>query len=309
MRCSQYRRDVPGSGDYCTAPSDKRSLLWAEWLKQEVLEPVPHRHVVVTMPRLLRPLFRRRRELLRDLAQCASDAVAAFVHDGLGKDVRAGIVVSIATAGDLVQWHPHLHILATDGGFSADGSFQPLERWNGEVLMRLFRAALLERLVSKHAISQELQAKLLAWRHPGFSSHVGQPIPPEDTHAIEDMASYVVRLPEALRMKAIEGELHRLCTTVLHGDVEPPAVLYLFFADDSQYRQACPAINLFSWTAPAKVSAEKVQNAKRYGCGVPHESPLLDKHRSGRASRQLLLPPRTPTRPPTSASLVRGDFV
>jgi hypothetical protein len=79
---------------------------------------VPHRHVVVTIPRLLRPLFRRRRELLRDLAQCASAAVAAFLQDGLGKEVRAGIVVSIATAGDLVQWHPHLHILATDGGFS-----------------------------------------------------------------------------------------------------------------------------------------------------------------------------------------------
>jgi hypothetical protein len=28
----------------------------------------------------------------------------------------AGIVVSIATAGDLLQWHPHLHLIATDGG-------------------------------------------------------------------------------------------------------------------------------------------------------------------------------------------------
>jgi len=47
----------------------------AEWLQREVLESVPHRHVTVTLPRLLRPSFRRRRELLRDLARCASEAI------------------------------------------------------------------------------------------------------------------------------------------------------------------------------------------------------------------------------------------
>jgi len=41
--------------------------------------------------------------------------------------------------------------------------------------MRLFRERLLGRLVEKHAISQELATKLLAWRHPGFSAHVGEP--------------------------------------------------------------------------------------------------------------------------------------
>jgi hypothetical protein len=43
---------------FCPSCEKKRSILWAEWLRQEVLEPVPHRHVVLTMPRLLRPLFR-----------------------------------------------------------------------------------------------------------------------------------------------------------------------------------------------------------------------------------------------------------
>jgi hypothetical protein len=41
-----------------------------------VLEPVPHRHAVLTMPRFLRGIFRKRRELLLDLAQCAAEAVA-----------------------------------------------------------------------------------------------------------------------------------------------------------------------------------------------------------------------------------------
>ncbi len=70
-------------------------LLWAEWLQKEVLAPVPHRHVVLTMPRLLRGIFRKRRELLLDLSQCAADAFAEFMRRQLGADTRPGIVVSI----------------------------------------------------------------------------------------------------------------------------------------------------------------------------------------------------------------------
>ena len=73
--------------------------------------------------------------------------------------------------------------------------------------MKLFRQALLERLVARHAISEELKARLLSWRHPGFSTHVGEPIPPGDTRAIEDMASYIVRNPVSLkRLVYIDGQ-------------------------------------------------------------------------------------------------------
>jgi hypothetical protein len=62
-------------------------------------------------------------------------------------------------------------------------------------------------LVRKHAISKELQAKLLTWRHPGFSAHVGEHIPPNDARAIEDMASDVVRNPVSLRrLVYIDGQ-------------------------------------------------------------------------------------------------------
>ena len=138
----------------------KRSIRWAEWLREEVLEPVPHRHVVLTMPRLLRPLFRRRRELLLDLSQCGAEALSEYMRREVGADTRLGIVVSVATSGDLLQWHVHLHVLVTDGAFSDDGAFHPLATWDQEALMRLFRERLLARLVGKHAISQELATKL-----------------------------------------------------------------------------------------------------------------------------------------------------
>ncbi len=159
------------------------------------------------MPRLLRPTFRKRRELLLDLSQSAAEALAEYTRRQLGEDGRPGIVVSIATSGDLLEWHPHLHILGTDGGFCPDGTFQSLDSWDRETLMRFFRERLLARLVDKHAISWELVVKLLAWRHPGFSAFVGEPIPPKNTKAVEDMAGYVVRNPLSFkRLVYVDGQ-------------------------------------------------------------------------------------------------------
>ena len=159
------------------------------------------------MPRLLRGIFRKRRELLLDLSQCGAEALGEYVRREVGADVRPGIVVSVATSGDLLQWHVHLHVLTTDGAFSDDGTFHRLANWDAEALMRLFRERLLARLVVKHAISQELATKLMAWRHPGFSAHVADPISAQDTQALENLAGYVTRSPLSLqRLVYLDGQ-------------------------------------------------------------------------------------------------------
>jgi hypothetical protein len=34
------------------------------------------------------------------------------------------------------EWHPHGHLLATDGGFSEDGAFHPLQSWDADTVRR-----------------------------------------------------------------------------------------------------------------------------------------------------------------------------
>ncbi len=63
--------------------------------------------------------------------------------------------------------------------------FTRLENWDAEAVMKLFRERLLARLVERHAISDELARNLVAWTHPGFSSHIGEAIPSENKKAIE----------------------------------------------------------------------------------------------------------------------------
>jgi hypothetical protein len=65
--------------------------------------------------------------------------------------------------------------------------------------MTLFRERLLGSLLDQRAISQELVHRLLAWRHPGFSAHVGEPITASDKQRLEDTAAYLVRNPPSLK--------------------------------------------------------------------------------------------------------------
>jgi hypothetical protein len=73
--------------------------------------------------------------------------------------------------------------------------------------MRLFRERLLARLVESHAISQELVSRLVSWKHPGFSAHVGEPIEPGKKQHLEDTAAYLVRNPLSLKkLVYLDGE-------------------------------------------------------------------------------------------------------
>jgi len=71
--------------------------------------------------------------------------------------------------------------------------------WDAEAVMTRFRERLRARLLERHAISEDLARRLVSWRHPGFSAHVGNAIPFEDKKAIEDLACYLGRAPSSLK--------------------------------------------------------------------------------------------------------------
>ena len=107
---------------------------------------------MLAVPKRLRPYFLYDRKLLGELSRVAARTVTSFIRATVGeKDLSVGIVSSIQTHGSLANWHPHLHMLVTDGGFRPDGTFvhMPLhdvatltireakKRW-AELLRRIF---------------------------------------------------------------------------------------------------------------------------------------------------------------------------
>ncbi len=111
----------------CPSCHQKRELLWADWAERELLEDVPHRQVVFTIPKRLRVFFRYDRKLLGELAGCAWRSLKLYFatyFDGAG--VTPGAAGFLQTSGELLNFHPHVHVLVTDGGFLPDGTFRPL---------------------------------------------------------------------------------------------------------------------------------------------------------------------------------------
>ena len=69
---------------FCPSCHQKRVLAYGEWVESNVLAPVPHRQYVFTLPRLLRPMFARRRALLGKLCNIVERLLArAYASAGM----------------------------------------------------------------------------------------------------------------------------------------------------------------------------------------------------------------------------------
>jgi hypothetical protein len=177
----------------------------------EVLAPVPHRQYVFTLPKMLRIYFRRDRRLLGKLSQCAADALKTLFHAAC-KDLMAvpGIIIAIQTYGALVNFHPHLHALVTDGAFGPTGWFVAFPKIDLYALEHLFRHRVLRMLRRERRIDETVIRKLLGWRHSGFSLHNAVRIGSDDNEGRRALSEYILRSPfsqETLRYQAKTGSI------------------------------------------------------------------------------------------------------
>ena len=83
--------------------SRKRTLLFAEHLTNEVLLKLPHRKLVFTMPKTLRPFFRHDRRLFADVSRLIYNILREFYHEAAGRPLLTGIVVVHQTFGDMLR--------------------------------------------------------------------------------------------------------------------------------------------------------------------------------------------------------------
>lgn len=67
--------------------SQKRTLLFAEHLTEEVLLELPHRQFVFTFPKALRVFFRHDRRLFADISRLIFSMVQEFYHEVAGTSI------------------------------------------------------------------------------------------------------------------------------------------------------------------------------------------------------------------------------
>ena len=188
---------------FCPSCHQKRVLAYGEWVEANVLAPVPHRQYVFTVPRVLRPLFARRRALLGKLCNIVERLFARFCASAR-PGARPGLILFVQTFGDLANYNPHIHVLAADGAFDADGSFTALPPIPRRLLEASFRKAVLDLLCRESLVSDLLAERVLAWRHTGFSVHNAVRIHARDAAGRRRLAQYMLRAPFALEKMSYE---------------------------------------------------------------------------------------------------------
>jgi hypothetical protein len=194
---------------FCPSCHARRLTEWSLWLDEHLLAAVPHRQVVLTVPKRLRAYFMRDRRRLGLLSQVASRTLRGYVQAALGeRDAVPGVIACVQTFGSLAHVHPHLHVLLTDGAFRRGGTFVPLPPHDPVVLEEAWRRHVLAWFVRQGWLEEDAATAMLAWPHSGFGAYVGPGI--EDREGLLRVARYSARAPMAesrLRYDAARAEV------------------------------------------------------------------------------------------------------
>jgi hypothetical protein len=71
----------------------------------------------------------------------------------------------------MLDWHPHVHAIATKGGWGAGGSFVPIPFVSTVAAERLFRHKVIAMLRDEGLLTGERIALLMSWRHAHLQHH------------------------------------------------------------------------------------------------------------------------------------------
>lgn len=103
---------------------------------------------------------------------------AAAVHAVQGTDTETpALVLTLQTAGEALNFNPHLHRLLADGLFDTSGSFTPFNTLDTAPLTRHFADHVLAALTAKELITDDTITQILSQEHSGFGVWVGNPVP------------------------------------------------------------------------------------------------------------------------------------
>lgn len=97
----------------------------AQWLQSRSTEvlPCPYFHVIATVPSELRSLFLRHQKTLYGLLmKTAAESVRDLAAEERFVGAEVGILAVLHTWTGQLHHHPHVHMLVTGGGVTADGT-------------------------------------------------------------------------------------------------------------------------------------------------------------------------------------------
>ena len=210
----EYRCLHCGQGKHLVAMSCKSSLClrcakvyvdnWVSQVSQMLHEGVIYRHIVLTVPEILRKtLYQPSNIVLSPFMRCGARCLDDVFSRVRGKPLKGGYIMVIQTHGRNGQYTPHLHCIATSGGWDPQAqqwshleySPYPLlrKKWQWHLL------TMLRQRVKTQEIRRLVDTCYTRYRE-GFVTNVQKDDVPSRYQSLATyLAKYVVSPPISLR--------------------------------------------------------------------------------------------------------------
>jgi hypothetical protein len=162
-------------GDYPLGGSRPRSGRREPRVPQRDLPPLrlllrlPYRVLTFTVPKMLRPYFRYRPELLAEVSRLIYRLVRQLHPGAARRPIRSGGLIAYQSSGEFLRFHPHWHAIFLEGGFDLDGRFLHIPFGNLEKMAQACRQRVLALFLELGLIDHDRAEGLLCWRRSGFS--------------------------------------------------------------------------------------------------------------------------------------------
>jgi hypothetical protein len=189
---------------FCPSCSQKRTLLFSEYIKNHLLLSLPHRQFVFTVPRILRPYFRHNRRLFSEVSRLIFAIIQRFYDRAAKTSITTGMVLAYQSAGEFLRFNFHFHCLVLEGGFDEAGRFVHIPLGNLNRMSEYFRRVIIKSFLKKELISAKLATNLINWRNSRFSVDASVRIPAGSSKTREALSQYIARPPLSLKKISIE---------------------------------------------------------------------------------------------------------
>lgn len=217
---SEYFRPFSCKSFYfCPSCSQKRTLLFSQYMNERLLLGLPHRQFVFTVPRILRPYFRHNRWLFSEVSRLIFATVEHFYAKAATRPVKTGMVLAYQTAGEFLRFNPHWHSIVLEGGFDEAGRFVHIPLGNLDRMSEYFRRLIIKFFLANKLISPRFATSLINWRHSGFSLDSSVHLPAGSAKARKALSQYISRPPLSLKRMSVQenGEATLISYTADNG--------------------------------------------------------------------------------------------
>ena len=122
-------------------------------------------------------------------------------------DGDSGAILALHTAGDSLNFNPHIHGLVTNGILIEQGIFYPLPDFKSTKFTEYFTHRVMT-LMKRAGLVPESRIELIqSWQHSGFSVWAGEPVDYSESESILFISRYIDKGPVANNKISIDGDI------------------------------------------------------------------------------------------------------